>query len=73
MMVYLMGVPGGWIADRFLGHTERCSSAESSNACGHFTMAISGIPFFYTAYLDRARHRSSQTNVSTSSERCTRR
>jgi len=48
MMVYLMGVPGGWIADRFLGHYRAVLVGGIIIACGHFTMAISGIPFFYT-------------------------
>jgi proton-dependent oligopeptide transporter, POT family len=48
MMVYLMGVPGGWIADRFLGHYRAVLIGGIIIAAGHFTMAISGIPFFYT-------------------------
>jgi POT family proton-dependent oligopeptide transporter len=48
MLVYLMGVPGGYIADRFLGHYRAVLVGGIIIACGHFTMAIQGIPFFYT-------------------------
>ena len=51
MMVYLMGVPGGWFADRFLGHYRAVLIGGIIIACGHFTMAISGIPFFYTGLI----------------------
>jgi POT family proton-dependent oligopeptide transporter len=51
MMVYLMGVPGGWIADRYLGHYRAVLVGGIIIACGHFTMAISGIPFFYTGLI----------------------
>ena len=37
MMVYLMGVPGGWIADRFLGHYRAVLIGGIIIACGHFT------------------------------------
>lgn len=47
MMVYLMGVPGGFIADRFLGHYRAVLTGGIIIACGHFTMAIAGLPFFY--------------------------
>ena len=48
MMVYLMGVPGGFIADRFLGHHRAVLVGGIIIAAGHFTMAITGLPFFYT-------------------------
>jgi POT family proton-dependent oligopeptide transporter len=48
MLVYLMGIPGGFIADRFLGHYRAVLLGGIIIACGHFTMAIPGIPFFYT-------------------------
>jgi POT family proton-dependent oligopeptide transporter len=51
MMVYLMGVPGGWIADRFLGHQRAVLIGGIIIAAGHFTMAVTGIPFFYTGLL----------------------
>ena len=47
MSVYLMGIPGGFIADRFLGHYRAVLLGGIIIACGHFSMAIPGIPFFY--------------------------
>jgi POT family proton-dependent oligopeptide transporter len=47
MSVYLMGIPGGWVADRFLGHYRAVLVGGIIIACGHFTMAIPGIPFFF--------------------------
>jgi POT family proton-dependent oligopeptide transporter len=47
MLVYLMGVPGGWIADRFLGHYRAVLIGGIIIACGHFSMAIHGLPFFF--------------------------
>jgi POT family proton-dependent oligopeptide transporter len=51
MLVYLMGIPGGFIADKFLGHYRAVLVGGIIIACGHFTMAIPGIPFFYTGLL----------------------
>jgi POT family proton-dependent oligopeptide transporter len=48
MLVYLMGIPGGYVADRFLGHYRAVFVGGVVIASGHFTMAIPGIPFFYT-------------------------
>src|SRR5438067_5854275 len=48
MLVYLMGVPGGFIADRFLGHYRAVLIGGIVIASGHFTMAIPGLPFFFT-------------------------
>jgi POT family proton-dependent oligopeptide transporter len=48
MLVYLMGVPGGYIADKYLGHYRAVLLGGIIIACGHFTMAVPGIPFFYT-------------------------
>ena len=48
MMVYLMGVPGGYVADRFLGHYRAVLIGGIIIACGHFSMAVPGLPFFYT-------------------------
>src|SRR5205085_8103618 len=47
MLVYLMGVPGGWIADRFLGHRRAVLVGGIIIACGHFSMAFPALPFFY--------------------------
>src|SRR5437016_11480490 len=47
MLVYLMGVPGGWIADRFLGHYRAVLVGGIIIACGHFSMAFPSIATFY--------------------------
>ena len=47
MAVYLAGIPGGWIADRFLGHYRAVFVGGVIIACGHFSMAIPGLPFFF--------------------------
>jgi len=48
MMVYLMGIPGGFIADRFIGHYRAVLIGGIVIASGHFTMAVPGLPFFFT-------------------------
>ena len=47
MMVYLMGIPGGFIADRFIGHHRAVLIGGVIIACGHFSMAVTGLPFFF--------------------------
>src|SRR5688572_24514292 len=47
MCVYLSGIPGGWIADRFLGHYRAVLIGGIVIAAGHFTMAVPGLPFFF--------------------------
>ncbi len=47
MLVYLMGIPGGYLADRFLGHYRAVLIGGIIIACGHFSMAVPGLPFFY--------------------------
>ena len=47
-LVYLMGVPGGFIADRFLGHYRAVLIGGIIIALGHFCMAVPGLPFFYS-------------------------
>ena len=47
MSVYLMGIPGGFIADRFLGHYRAVLLGGIIIATGHFAMAVPGLPFFY--------------------------
>ena len=47
MLVYLMGVPGGWIADRFLGHYRAVLVGGIIIACGHFSMAFPSLTSFY--------------------------
>jgi POT family proton-dependent oligopeptide transporter len=48
MLVYLSGIPGGWIADRFIGHYRAVLYGGIIIASGHFCMAIPGLPFFFT-------------------------
>jgi POT family proton-dependent oligopeptide transporter len=47
MCVYLSGIPGGWIADRVLGHYRAVLFGGIIIAAGHFSMAVPGLPFFY--------------------------
>ena len=47
MLVYLMGIPGGFVADRFLGPYRTVLIGGIIIAAGHFCMAIPGLPFFY--------------------------
>jgi proton-dependent oligopeptide transporter, POT family len=48
MAVYLAGMPGGYIADRFIGHYRAVLWGGIIIAAGHFSMAVEGLPFFYT-------------------------
>ncbi|HEX6177721.1 MAG TPA: oligopeptide:H+ symporter, partial [Thermoanaerobaculia bacterium] len=48
MAVYLSGMPGGYIADRWLGHYRAVLWGGIIIAAGHFCMAIPGLPFFYS-------------------------
>ena len=47
MAVYLMGIPGGFLADRWLGHYNAVLFGGIIIAAGHFSMAIPGLPFFF--------------------------
>ncbi|HEX7149989.1 MAG TPA: peptide MFS transporter [Thermoanaerobaculia bacterium] len=47
MLVYLSGIPGGWLADRFLGRYHAVLYGGIIIALGHFSMAVPGLPFFY--------------------------
>ncbi|HEY0157701.1 MAG TPA: peptide MFS transporter [Thermoanaerobaculia bacterium] len=47
MAVYLSGIPGGWVADRLIGHYRAVLIGGIVIAAGHFSMAIPGMPFFY--------------------------
>src|SRR5690349_20299515 len=47
MCVYLSGIPGGWLADRVLGHYRAVLFGGIIIASGHFCMAVPGLPFFY--------------------------
>ena len=48
MLVYLSGIPGGWLADRVFGHYRAVLYGGIIIAAGHFSMAVPGLPFFYT-------------------------
>lgn len=48
MSVYLTGMPGGYIADRFLGARLAVLIGGIVIACGHFTMIFHDPVFFYT-------------------------
>ncbi len=47
MLVYLSGIPGGFIADRFIGHYRAVLYGGIIIAAGHFSMAVPGLPFFF--------------------------
>jgi proton-dependent oligopeptide transporter, POT family len=46
-MVYMMSLPGGWIADRLIGQRRAVLYGGILIACGHFSMAIAALPTFY--------------------------
>src|SRR6266511_118868 len=46
-MVYLMALPGGWIADRILGQRRAVFLGGCIIAAGHFSMALPTVPTFY--------------------------
>ena len=46
-LVYLVNLPGGWIADRLLGQRRSVLVGGIIIALGHFTMAVPGIAAFY--------------------------
>jgi len=46
-MVYLCCLPGGWIADRIIGHRRAVLYGGGFIALGHFSMAIPGLTTFY--------------------------
>jgi POT family proton-dependent oligopeptide transporter len=45
--VYLMALPGGWIADRILGQRRAVFAGGCIIAAGHFCMAVPIVPTFY--------------------------
>jgi proton-dependent oligopeptide transporter, POT family len=47
MAVYLTALPGGWIADRFLGGRLAVLLGGIIIALGHFSMAFASLPSFY--------------------------
>ncbi len=46
-LVYLMSIPGGWIADNFLGQRKSVLYGGVVIMLGHVLLAIHGLPFFY--------------------------
>jgi len=48
MLIYLSSIPGGLIADKFLGYRLAVFIGGAIIACGHFTMAIPSVQAFYT-------------------------
>jgi len=46
-MVYMMTLPGGWIADRFIGQRRAVLYGGILIASGHFSMAVPMLPTFY--------------------------
>jgi len=48
-LVYLTPLIGGYIADRYLGSRKCILIGAIIMALGHFVMAVSSLPFFYTA------------------------
>src|SRR5204863_7064368 len=45
--VYLMALPGGWVADRILGQRRAVFIGGCFIAAGHFSMALAPVPTFY--------------------------
>ena len=46
-LVYLMGVPGGFVADKWLGHKRAVFVGGCIIAAGHFSMAFPAVPSFF--------------------------
>jgi proton-dependent oligopeptide transporter, POT family len=46
-MVYMMSLPGGWIADRLIGQQAAVLYGGILIMCGHFSMAVPGLTTFY--------------------------
>jgi POT family proton-dependent oligopeptide transporter len=46
-MVYLLSLPGGWIADRILGQRRAVLYGGIVIACGHFCLTIPAVPTFF--------------------------
>src|SRR5437762_411276 len=51
MLVYLMGIPGGFVADKLIGHRRAVLSGGITIALDHFSMPVPGLPFFYLGLL----------------------
>ncbi|HEX5134103.1 MAG TPA: MFS transporter, partial [Thermoanaerobaculia bacterium] len=46
-LVYMMALPGGWVADRILGQRRAVFVGGCFIAAGHFSMAVGTVPTFY--------------------------
>jgi len=46
-MVYMMSLPGGWLADRIIGQRRAVLYGGVLIACGHFSMAVPATATFY--------------------------
>jgi POT family proton-dependent oligopeptide transporter len=46
-MVYLMSVPGGWLADKFLGLRRAVLCGGILIMCGHISLTLHSLPAFY--------------------------
>src|SRR5438045_7356156 len=46
-LVYLVTIPGGWIADNFLGQRKSVLYGGIVIMCGHICLAMHGLAFFY--------------------------
>lgn len=51
MSVYFTSLPGGFVADRFLGARRSVFLGGLIIACGHFAMIFHSMPFFYTGLI----------------------
>ena len=61
MMVYLLALPGGFMADRWLGPRRAVLLGGILMACGQFPMAVHSLAFFYAGMVaDRDRHGAAQ-------------
>lgn len=50
-MTYMTSLPGGWMADRFLGQRKAVLIGGIVIALGHFSLAFTSLPFFFTGLL----------------------
>lgn len=49
--VYMLSLPGGWVADRLIGAQRAVWYGGIAIACGHFTMAVPTVPTFFIGML----------------------
>ena len=49
--VYLMALPGGWVADRIIGQRRAVLIGGIVIAAGHFSMAVPNVAMFYLGLL----------------------